>query len=239
MKRKTFLLSILSGAATAPFTASCKRQPPASTASPNQSRAEHLAERVIEHTNAAYFVGAAYIGDRLGLFKAMAGTGPLTAKQLAEKTGLNERYILEWLRTMASARYIDYHPQSNAFEMAREHTAVLVDEDSPTFSAGLIAGTVPDIIMAPRVMGAFRSGKGISYGDYPPEVFDAIERITKPDYRHLLMQQCFPRFQEPLSAFAQAAAPPISAPAAGSRPLPLPRPSHKHGPSDSNPTHPV
>jgi SAM-dependent methyltransferase len=76
--------------------------------------------------------------------------------------------------------------------MAREHVAVLVDEDSPTFSAGLIEGTVPDIFMAPRVIAAFRSGKGISYGDYPPEVFDAIERITKPDYRHLLTQQWLP-----------------------------------------------
>lgn len=192
MKRKTFLLSILGGAATAPFTASCKRQPSASTAPPNPSRAEQLAERIIEHTNAAYFVGAAYIGDRLGLFQAMAGTGPLTAKQLAEKTGLNERYVLEWLRAVASARYIDYHPESNAFEMPREHVAVLVDEDSPTFSAGFIEATVPDISMVPRVLAAFRSGKGIPYGDYPPETFDAIERITKPDYRHLLAQRWLP-----------------------------------------------
>jgi SAM-dependent methyltransferase len=192
MKRKTFLLSILGGAATAPFTAGCKRQPSASDTAPNPSRAEQLAERVVEHTNALYFVGAAYIGDRLGLFKAMAGAGPLTAKQLAGKTGINERYVLEWLRTMASARYLGYHPDSNSFEMPREHAAVLVDEDSPTFSAGLIEATVPDIFMIARLMAAFRSGKGISYGDYPPEVFDATERITKPDYRHLLTQRWLP-----------------------------------------------
>lgn len=208
MKRKTFLLSILSGAATAPFTASCKRQPSASNAPPKPGREEDLAMRIIEDTNAAYFVGVAYIGDRLGLFKAMAGAGPLSAKQIAAKAGLNERYILEWLRTMASARYIDYHPESNAFELAREQAAVLVDEDSPNFSAGLIEGMVPDIIMAPRVMGAFRSGKGISYGDYPPETFDAIERITKPDYRHLLTQQwlpAIPRAVERLRAGGSAA----------------------------------
>jgi SAM-dependent methyltransferase len=192
MNRKTFLLSILSGAATAPFTVCCKRQTSASTAQSDPSRAEQLAERIIEHTNTAYFVGAAYIGDRLGLFKAMAGAGPLSAKQLAAKTGLNERYILEWLRTMASARYIDYHPESSTFDMPSEHSAVLVDEDSPTFSAGLIEGTVPDIFMVPRVLAAFQNGKGISYGDYPPETFDATERITKPDYRHLLAQQWLP-----------------------------------------------
>jgi SAM-dependent methyltransferase len=187
MNRKTFL-SILGGTAAIQFTSSCKRQPSASA----PGKAEQLAERVIEHTNAAYFVAAAYIGDRLGLSKTMAGAGPLTAQQLAGKTGLNERYVLEWLRAMASAGYISYHPESNAFAMPPEHVAVLVDEDSPMFSAGLIEGTVPDMLMVPRVLAAFRSGKGISYGDYPPETFDATERITKPDYRHLLTQQWLP-----------------------------------------------
>ncbi len=172
--------------------ASCKRQPATSTASPSPGRAEQLVDRIIEDTNAAYFVGAAYIGDRLGLFKAMAGGGLLTSKALAEKTGLNERYVLEWLRTMASARYIDYHPESNAFDLPPEHVAVLADEDSPIFCAGLIEATVPDISMAPRVLAGFRGGKGIRYGDYPPETFDAIERITKPDYRHRLTQQWLP-----------------------------------------------
>ena len=148
MKRKTFL-SLCGGAATTSFLASCKRQPAASTAPPSPGRAEQLVDRIIEHTNAAYFVGAAYIGDRLGLFKAMAGGGLLTSKQLAEKTGLNERYVLEWLRTMASSGYIDYHPESHAFDIPPEHIAVLVDEDSPSFCAGLIEGTVPDMLMAP------------------------------------------------------------------------------------------
>ena len=122
----------------------------------------------------------------------MAGSGLLTSKQLAEKTGLNERYVLEWLRTMASSLYIDYHPESGTFEIPPEHIPVLVDEDSPNFCGGLIEGTVPDIAMAPRVLAGFRSGKGIPYADYPPETFDAIERITKPDYRHRLTQQWLP-----------------------------------------------
>lgn len=131
MKRKMFLLSIV----TAPFTVSCKRQPSASTAAPVAGKAAQLAARIVDNTNTAYFVGAAYIGDRLGLFKTMAGAGLLTAKQLAEKTGLNERYLLEWLRTMAAARYLDYHLESNAFDLPSEHVAVLVDENSPIFSA--------------------------------------------------------------------------------------------------------
>jgi hypothetical protein len=188
MKRKTFLMSIV----TAPFAASCKRQPSPSTTTPSPSKAEQFAARIVDDTNTAYFVAAAYIGDRLGLFKTMAGAGPMTAKQLAEKTGFNERYLLEWLRTMAAVQYVDYQRETTTFELPGEHVAVLVDEDSPIFSSGLIEGTIPDIFMVPRVLAAFKSGKGISYGEYPPETFDAIERITKPDYRHSIAQRWIP-----------------------------------------------
>ncbi len=191
MNRKSFLFSILSAAA-APFSTSCKRQAPVATAGPSLGKEEQLAARVIADTNAAYFVAAAYMGDRLGLFKAMAGAGRMNGNQLAEKTGLNERYVLEWLRTMASAQYIEYHPESNCFDLPGEHAAVLVDEQAPTFSTGLIEGTVPDILMVPRVLAAFRSGKGIPYGDYPSETFESIERLTKPDYLHLLAQHWLP-----------------------------------------------
>jgi SAM-dependent methyltransferase len=100
--------------------------------------------------------------------------------------------VLEWLRTMAAAHYIEYRPESNTFDMRTEHIAVLVNEDSPVFSAGLIEATVPDIFMVRRVLTAFGTGEGISYGDYPPETFDGIERLTKPDYRHRLTQVWLP-----------------------------------------------
>jgi SAM-dependent methyltransferase len=201
MQRKTFVLSVFNAAATALLTLSCKGRHSASDVRAHPSKTEQLVDRVIEHTNAAYFVAGAYIGDRLGLFKAMAGAGPLSAKSLAEKTELNERYVLEWLRSMAAARYIDYRPESNAFEMSPDQVAVLVDENSPTFSTGIVEGTVPDILMVPRVLAAFRSGKGISYAEYPSETFDAIERMNKPDYRHRLTQQWLPSIPGLLERF--------------------------------------
>ncbi len=192
MNRKTFLRSLAGGVAAAPFTTACKTKPSASPAPAALSRAEQLAERIFQDTNAAYFTAAVFIGDRLGLFKQMAGAGPLTGNQLAAKTGLDARYVLEWLRTMAASGYIDYHPDSGAFEMPAEHVAVLVDENASTFSTGLAESTVTDVFMIPRVLAAFHTGKGIPYGDYPPETFDALERLTKPDYQHLLVQQWLP-----------------------------------------------
>jgi len=164
MNRKSFLKALCAGAAS--FAAACRR-PQAAKTPTSPTRAEQLVERIIEHNIATLMVGATYIGDRLGLFRAMAGAGPLTAEQLASKAGVNPRYTLEWLRTMASSSYIDYHPASGAFELPAEHAAVLVDEESPLFCAGIPEGTVADIRMVPRLLSAVRSGKGIPYGDYP------------------------------------------------------------------------
>ncbi len=192
LNRKSFLKSILASASMA-FTAGCKRQASAPKPQPAApSRSEQLMERVMQHNLGALAVAATYVGDRLGLFKAMAGAGPLKAADLAARTRLNERYTLEWLRAMATSGYLDYLPESGAFELPPEHAAVLVDEESPMFLGGFSEGTVPDVTMAPRVMAAMRTGKGIPYSDYPPETFDSIERSTKPDYRHLLVQQWLP-----------------------------------------------
>ena len=96
----------------------------------------------------------------------------LLAQKLAEKTGLNTRYTLEWLRAMASSGYLDYHAATGAFELSPDHAAVLVDEDSPVFLAGFTEGTIPDILMVPKVMAAMRSG-------HPTPSAMAIARSTR------------------------------------------------------------
>lgn len=208
MDRKSFLVSIVAAAASSSVGAGCKRARSEVAASPDSRKAGQLLDRLIEHTNAAYFIAAAYIGDRLGLFRAMAGEVPLSAKQLAAKTGLNERYVLEWLRSMAAARYIDHHPESDRFSIPPEHVAILVDENAPDFCAGIIEAVVPDMLMVPRVIAACRSGRGIPYGDYPTETFEAIDRFTRPDYLHRLTQRwlpCIPGVAERLRAGGTAA----------------------------------
>ncbi len=191
LNRKSFL-AWAAGAAASLYTGACKRAAPREARQSASNRAEELANRVFEHNTIAAVVAAAYIGDRLGLFRAMSGAGPLTARQVADKTGLDRRYVLEWLRVMATAKYIEYRPATRAFELPREYTAVFADEDSPYFSGGLFEGTVADVTMSPRVMSAFRSGKGIPYGEYPPDTFESIERSTRPDYLHLLTQHWLP-----------------------------------------------
>jgi len=76
------------------------------------------------------------MGDRLGLYRAMAGAGPLTPAELAQRTGTAERYIREWLNAQAAGAYVDYDPDSGRYSLPLEHAAVLADESSPAYLPG-------------------------------------------------------------------------------------------------------
>jgi 2-polyprenyl-3-methyl-5-hydroxy-6-metoxy-1,4-benzoquinol methylase len=133
-----------------------------------------------------------YIGDRLGIFKALAGAGAVTAAELASRTGLNERYLREWLGAMTAARYIDYDAASARYSMPPEHALILADENSQFFMGGFMQMIVPEVAMAPKLLESFRTGRGLPQSEYPPEVFEAIERGSAPIYRHSLVRKWLP-----------------------------------------------
>src|SRR3989304_1282716 len=99
----------------------------------DNKKVETMGCRVVGDMGGAFTMALGYVGDRLGLFKAMAGAGPLTSVDLARKTGLNERYVREWLRSMVASEYIDYDPLLEKYVMSEEQAFVLADEDSPMF----------------------------------------------------------------------------------------------------------
>jgi SAM-dependent methyltransferase len=133
-----------------------------------------------------------YIGDRLGIFQSMAAAGAVTSTELAARTGLNERYLREWLGAMTAAKYIEYDPATARYSMPREHAMVLADETSPFFMGGFMQMVVPEVAMAPKLLESFRSGRGVPQSQYPPEVFEAIERSSAPMYRHSLLRKWLP-----------------------------------------------
>ena len=136
----------------------------------------------------AFTMALGYVGDRLGLFRAMAGAGPLTSEELAAKTALNERYVREWLRAMVAAEYIDYDPESRKYFMNEEQEFVLGNEDSPMFVGGVFHFTAPSVCNTPRILDAFRNGGGISYAEIGDEIPEAIERFFRPGYVHFLVK---------------------------------------------------
>ncbi len=154
---------------------------------------------------AAMLGALTYIGDRLGIFRALSSGEWLTSEELSRRTGLSERYLREWLGAMAAAGYVLYEPKERAYMMPAEHAMVLANEDSPFFMGGFIQMVVPNVTMAPRVADAFRTGKGVSQSEYPPETFHAMERSSAGMYRHQLIRKWLPTMPHVVEALGAGA----------------------------------
>ncbi|MGH7868825.1 MAG: class I SAM-dependent methyltransferase, partial [Candidatus Dormibacteraceae bacterium] len=139
-----------------------------STAQPeiNSEEMMNFAHKVVGDLAAAMSGPLLYIGDRLGLFKALAQAGPVTVEKFAADGGFNERYVREWAAAMVAAEYLKYDPQTRAISLPPEHAMVLAHADSPLFTGGL-AQMIPDQYrVMPRVMESFKAGGGVPYSDY-------------------------------------------------------------------------
>ena len=133
-----------------------------------------------------------HLGDRLGLYRAMAGAGPLRASELADRAGLDERWVLEWLRSQAAADLVD-SPDGTLFELSPEGAAVLADEsDSLWFAAGAFQGGVAPPEVVDRLAEAFRTGIGLSYDDLGPSAAHHVERMLAPWSRLALIPRILP-----------------------------------------------
>jgi 2-polyprenyl-3-methyl-5-hydroxy-6-metoxy-1,4-benzoquinol methylase len=151
-----------------------------------------ITERVADDLGGAFTVGLAYIGDRLGLFAALARLGRSSSVGLAERTGLQERYVREWLNAMVASEYIEYDPDEQSYFLTPEQEAALVDEAARTFVGGAFGFALPSLLLAPRIIEAFKQGGGISFGELPAEIPAAIDRMHRPWFDHLLTQQWLP-----------------------------------------------
>src|SRR5262249_16962426 len=158
----------------------------------DRAKAEQFLEQVVSDVGTALLGALSFIGDRLGLFRTLADTGPVTIEALATRTGLSARYLREWLNAMTAAGYIPYRPESGQYVLPPEHATVVADPESPFFVGGFLELVVPSVSQAPKLLSAFRDGRGVSQRDYPPEMFEAIERGTAPWYKHHLLQDWIP-----------------------------------------------
>jgi 2-polyprenyl-3-methyl-5-hydroxy-6-metoxy-1,4-benzoquinol methylase len=122
------------------------------------------------------------LGDKLGLYKAMADGAPVTPAQLAERTECNERYIREWLCQQAASGYVDYDAGAGTFRLPPEQALALADDRSPAFIAGafqVLAAMVKD---EPRITERFRSGDGLAWHEHDHDLFEGTERFFRPGY---------------------------------------------------------
>src|SRR6266542_3781243 len=158
----------------------------------NSKKAVALAQQVGVDFGAAMTVALAYIGDRLGIFKAMAEGTPMTSLDIARRTHLDERYLREWASTMATAGYLDYSPADATFRMNTEQAMVLAREDNTFFTAGAFQYAVACYRQISRLTEAFEQGGGVPFADFGPEIVEAIERLFQVGYETWVAAQWIP-----------------------------------------------
>jgi ubiquinone/menaquinone biosynthesis C-methylase UbiE len=133
-----------------------------------------------------------YLGDELGLYKAMAGAGPLSAAELAERTSCGERHVREWLNNQAAGGYVVYHAGSDAYELPDEQALALAVDDSPVFLPGGYAGMAAAWAGSSKFIDAFRSGKGVGWHAQDGRLFRGTERFFRPGYKAHLVAEWIP-----------------------------------------------
>ncbi len=135
------------------------------------------------------------LGDKLGLYRAMAGAGPLTSDELAERTGTAERYVREWLNAQAAGGYVVYSPVTGRYELPAEQTVALTEPSSPAFLPGFFQIAIGSVIDSPRIAGVARTGDGIGWHDHVDDVHDGCERFFRPGYNAHLVNEWLPALE--------------------------------------------
>ncbi len=164
--------------------------------------------KAVSDLSAGYGGVMVSLGDKLGLYKAMAGAGPITSRELARRTGCAERYVREWLNSQAAGGYVDYHPVSATYELSPEQAMVLADSSSPVFIPS--AWQVPASMWfdEERSLAAFRTGKGVSWGDHDHRLYCGVAAFYRNAYRASLVPEWLPALDgvvEKLKAGAKVA----------------------------------
>lgn len=155
-------------------------------------RMEEFVQHVFGFMQGAVVSGMIYLGDRLGLYRAMQGAGPITSEELATKTGLHERWVREWLRGQGAAELVNYRGDGR-FELDSEQALVLADEEnSLAFAAGPFGGLPDQVAVLPKLEESFRTGIGLPFDAQGREGNHAVARMFAPWFRHMLVPVILP-----------------------------------------------
>ncbi len=132
------------------------------------------------------------IGDRLGLYQAMAGAGPLSSTELATRTDTAERYVREWLANQAAGGYLTYDPSTGRYELPEEHAMVLAQEDSPVLMQGGFGFVATFFADEDRIVEAFRTGAGVGWEEHDSNLSPSCARFFSPLYSGNLVGSWIP-----------------------------------------------
>jgi SAM-dependent methyltransferase len=148
----------------------------------DQGRLDALLGRFVEDLGAAVSFPLIVIGERLGLFKALADGTPVTPAELAARTDTAERYVREWLSAMAASGYVTYDAQAERFHLTPEQALALADEDSAAYLPGAFQLASAIVKDAPHIERVFKTGEGFGWHEHDHDLFHGTERFFRPGY---------------------------------------------------------
>ncbi len=148
--------------------------------------------KLVGDLGAMMSVGPMLIGEKLGLYKALATSGPMSPGELAKATETNERYVREWLCAQAASGFVEYDSATQKFSMTEEKAAALAHAGSPVYFLGAVDLAVAMIRSEPRILEAFRSGEGVGWHEHDECLFRGTERFFRPGYMRHLMTEWIP-----------------------------------------------
>lgn len=162
------------------------------------ARRDALVERLFGATIGAMDLAGLYVGERLGLYRVLAEHGPLTASQLAEHGGINERYAREWLEQQAASQILDAEQEDGdwRFHLPEGHDEALLDEMSLNYAMPFSRLLVACLRPIDALLAAFRTGDGVPYGDYGADLHEGQAAFTRPMFLTLLAQEWLPAVPE-------------------------------------------
>jgi 2-polyprenyl-3-methyl-5-hydroxy-6-metoxy-1,4-benzoquinol methylase len=158
----------------------------------DKAKLQALVGKAVGDLGATLSTAMISLGDRLGLFQALASGGPVTPAELAARTGTVERYVREWLAACAAGGYVEYDPESARFSLSPEQRVALADETSPFCLLGGFESITAAVRSEPRIAERFRTGEGYAYGEHDARLFEGTERFFGAGYSALLVAAWIP-----------------------------------------------
>jgi SAM-dependent methyltransferase len=158
----------------------------------DETKLMDLLGRVVGDFGAAASVALAMIGDRLGLYKTLAESGPTNSDELADRTGLNERYLREWLLNQATGGYVTYDAAADRYFLTPEQALAFADDDSPASVAGGFQVISAAVQAAPHIAELFKTGGGMAWGEHTNGLFGGTERFFRAGYLGSLLSSWIP-----------------------------------------------
>jgi 2-polyprenyl-3-methyl-5-hydroxy-6-metoxy-1,4-benzoquinol methylase len=161
----------------------------------NQDKLHEFLGRAIVDFGATFNAGLVRIGDKLGLYKALAKSGPQTSAELASATGTKERYVREWLANQAAGGYVTYDPANGKFHLSEEQAFTMADESSPVFLPGAFQTALAALKATEKLEERFKTGEGLGWHEHHAELFVGTERFFRPGYAANLISAWIPALE--------------------------------------------